>query len=212
MNYFRGYGVNRFQPKKENLDTELLVHPENEKKDLPVLKKQPEYQQRTRFNRLIDSLATEDGWRYCGDMTVSGSITTTASGAGVNVTPSMQAIRRQYQWPITVQMFPVLRFFAIAPEAPAGNTTVGALSLILQTPSGVPIPLGVSLSNTAYVIQPHVLFTNSLTDLDKFTCQLLATISSGTTVGTYDFQIGFSLAYLLPETGGYELEKKREEL
>jgi hypothetical protein len=162
------------------------------------------------YNVLYDSLGTTEAWENSGDAYASGSITTVANGnavSPVNISGKMVVPFKTNMWPGAVQVYVCIRSFAVAPRALPTN--LGSVAFYYLDSTGISVPLGIGMSNTAFSSTPSVLIPSPLTDMPSngVIGNIQATLT-GTTpdTGTLDWQIGISFAYLLPAKKGYEVE------
>ncbi len=191
-------------PVEEHLVTPHIINTEHQV--LPPHKAIPHRAREPRYNKLYGSLMTEGGWRYVVDNYANGTITTiAATQVSKQITLGVNAPDiRVGNWPGAIQMYLCLRSFALSPTT-ATFATVGTLDCYFQDNGGQLIPLGDFLNNSANnlgldIVVPTPIQDPGVTNVGN----LLVTLNSGATVGTYDFQFGFSYAYLMPETNPYE--------
>jgi hypothetical protein len=198
---------NPFIPKPEPKEipvTEELVAPAH--KGRPVHLKPPETLIVPRFNRMYGSLRTSDGWRYLIDNIASGTVITSA---GATATAAVNLLLdphwRLEQWPGGTQVYLVIRQFSIAPQT-ATFATLGALDITFLSNSGYVIPLGDIVSSGSEDVYLTTIIPSPLTDPDvQGVGTLQVALNAGATVGTYNWQMGFSGAYLLPDLKGYDV-------
>jgi hypothetical protein len=178
------------------------VHDDRPRAHKPKLEKALEPQ----LNRIYDSLRTTQAWRYTSDNLATGVITTIANTqVAAPCTLLVPLDVRLSRWPGAVQMYLVLRSFSMAPQT-ATIATVEVLDCLYQdTVGGQLVALGDFLNNSSINVSPQVLIPTPITDPGvKTVGNLLITLATGGTPGTYNFQVGYSYAYLLPEIHGYE--------
>lgn len=202
-------------PAKEVTDTELLVTPEYEPLEhhdtrLVERKTSKPPTTRPRFNKLYDSLRSEDAWEHLSDLFLNGTVTTVAGAAvSVNLSLAQSPHYRLGQWPRGVQLYMYVRSFGIAPQA--APATVGAIEVLLLDSGGVVAPLGDFVSNAGGNTSPRVLMPTPITDTDSQQIgSLQVALNAGATAGTLNWSLGLSLAYLLPSPQGYEPEHEHE--
>lgn len=158
------------------------------------------------LNRVYDTLGSPNAWRYSADSYATGSVTTVANSTVTStVKVTANAPWKTSIWPGAVQMYPVLHYFSIAPQG--SITTPGAISLVYVDNSGINVPLGVFVSNTAYTNSNDVLIPSPITDIGNTNFGTLLVTLTGTTpsTGAYSYQFSFGCAYLLPAQKGYEI-------
>lgn len=153
------------------------------------------------YNILYGSLRTEGGWRYTVDNIATGNVTTIA-GATVTsaVSLAIAPFTRISQWPGAVQAYLVVRHFCVAPST-ATFTTAGELEIqYVDSIGGFIIPMADIINNQSFnSLDNSILIPTPITDPSvKAIGTLNFTLSSGATVGTYLWQMGFAYAYLLP--------------
>lgn len=208
--------VNPFIPKpepKEHPVVEELVHPHPSsghphmmKPDVPILV--PNY------NKLYDSFRSTQGWRYAADGEAEGTVTTVAGSAvlsavALNLPANTQSPNwRLEQWPGGVQLFLVVRYFSMGPQT-ATFATQGAINVVFLDQFGNLAPLGIAPNNGFFQNGNTAVLPGPITDSgqQKNLGNLSFTLNSGATVGTYAWQLGFSVAYLLPAMKGYEVKR-----
>lgn len=187
---------------------EVLVH---QLPPLPEVKRKIlERPRQVRYNRLYDTLRTEQAWRYMADVSFYSTFTTSVGSVQIPITLSQPLNLRIKQWPGSTQAFLVLRTFSCAPQA-ASLTTLGAIDIQFQASGGYSVPLGDFGSfgniNVNYqTIIPQPLTDSGMTNLGT----LIVALSTGASTATYYFQMGFSMAYLLPTMEPWEPEEKGE--
>lgn len=159
------------------------------------------------LNKLYGSGRSEGDWRYFVDNYAVGTLTTVLNTAvktpiALANPPNMRLL----QWPFTVLAYLVIRKFSMAPQS--AITTVGAVDVQFNDVAGNIIPMGdfVNNSNISYdvdTIIPTAIVDTGLQNVGNLLVQLNGTSS---TVSVYNYQIGFSYAYLLPNMDGYTEE------
>lgn len=193
--------------KKELPDSEELTRdPEGSKKDVRPVFKQDIIVREPRYNHLYGPTRVLDSWRYEINEYVSGTITTSANAqATANVTLTNSPYLRLSRWPGARSVYTVLRVFALAPRATIA--TIGTLVCVYQDMiGGKSIPLGVFPSSSGGNDYLETLISTPITDTDVEALGQIQVTLNGTspTTATYDWQIAFSFAYLLPELRGYD--------
>jgi len=193
------------EPKEIPVTEELVTHGEKR----PIHLKPPETLIVPRFNRMYGSLRTLDGWRYVIDNIASGTITTSAGAtATAAVSLLLDPHWRLEQWPGGVQLYLVIRQFSIAPQT-ATFATLGALDITFLSNSGYVIPIGDIVSSGSEDLYLTTIIPSPLTDPDvQGVGTLQVALNAGATVGTYNWQMGFSGAYLLPDIKGYDIVER----
>ena len=200
-------------PREEPV-VEELTHPAHDTR--PVAIKQQQRVLLPKFNKLYGSLRTENGWQNEVTNYAKGTLTTVA-GSQVSAAVSLlynnsKPNWRLEQWPGGVLLYLVIRGFSIAPST-ATFATIGDIDLYFQDTSGQIIPLGVCINNDE-ITQPslNIIVPSPITDPDNAAVgSILATLDAGATVGTYNWQMAFSGAYLAPAENGYiEVDKYNE--
>jgi hypothetical protein len=188
---------------QEHAVTEQLVqehpHPLPKRRTLPEKALIPQY------GELYGSLKTKGGWRYMVDNYANGTITTVAaSQQTATVTLKLPPNWSLERYPGATQLFLCIRQFALAPQAPL--TTLGDLVCLYQdTVGGQILPLGVFPSTTGGNANLTSIIPTPITDPGNTNIgTLLVSLSSGATAGTYDWQLSFSAAFLLPNIEGYK--------
>lgn len=166
------------------------------------------------LNALYGTIKTRDGWRYVIDNYITGTITTVANTA-VNTTIKLTLAPNLFlsRWPGAISCFLVLRSFSMAPQS--AITTVGAIDVLYQdTIGGQNIPIGDFVSNSSINNNMSILIPTPITDPSNTSVGIVTTTLTGTTptVSAYNYQIGFSFAYLLPTLDGYMQESIHEVL
>lgn len=185
------------QPKEEVVE-QLVQRPPVDTR--PKLLKPVEFLPMPHFNRMYGTLRHDDGWRYVIDNYASGTVTTVANATTtVAVKLTLDPHWRLEQWPGGTQVFLAIRQFSIAPQT-ATFATPGAIDVLYQdTIGGQIIPLGDFVSSQGYTIFLQSLIPTPLTDPDvQNVGNLLFALNTGATPGTYNWQMGFSGAYMLP--------------
>jgi hypothetical protein len=192
--------------KEQPVVEELVKEPHHdEHRDTRPLMKQEAIIHEPRYNHLYGSDRVEGSWRYRIDEYVTGNLTTSAN-AQVNavVTLANDPYWRLSRWPGARQLFLCMRMFGLCPRTTL--TTAGSLVCTFQDATlGKSIPLGVFPSTAGGNDYLEVLL-GTISDPDALTLGTIEVTLSGTspTTGTYDWQVGVSVAYLLPELRGYE--------
>jgi hypothetical protein len=196
--------------KAPNPYSETPITPENfpptHDERLRAIKPHIEKALEPQLNKIYDSLRTTQAWRYTSDNLATGVITTIANvQVATPVTLLVPLDVRLSRWPGAVQMYLVLRSFSMAPQT-AVIATVEALDCLYQdTVGGQLVALGDFLNNNSINVSPQVLIPTPITDPGvKTVGNLLVTLATGGTPAAYNYQIGFSYAYLLPEIHGYQ--------
>lgn len=193
------------QPVQEKLTHTPPMHaPHIMKQDIPLLV--PNY------NTLYDRYGSKQGWRYSADAYANGSVTTITNQAvnvAVNLTEvsgTQGGIWSLNQWPGGTLLYPVIRFFSLGPTT-ASFTTQGTISIVFYDQFGNPAPLGVLANNAFSSFTNDTIIPGPITDTGQQANigTLSFTLNSGATVGTYNWQIAFSAAYLLPAVKGYNV-------
>lgn len=161
------------------------------------------------LNKIYSTLGADQGFEMCADGYASGSITTIAN---MDVVIPISVIRNGSwltgKWPGSTQVYPVLTFFSVAPQAIP--TALGAISVSYIDASGIIAPLGVFTSNDSLVLpQIEIIIPSSITDPGQIKIGSLLFRLNGVTpdVATYYYQIAFSAAYVLPASKGYRVEE-----
>lgn len=179
----------------------------------PLQVKHPQLIRHVDFNRMYGTQQTVDGWRYVVDNFAKGTLTTSA-GATVSttITFALTPTWRLEQFPGATQLFFCIRQFALTAQAPGTLTTVGALDIVFQdTVGGQQIPLGDVASNVSLNLDLDRLIPTPITDPSNPTVgNLLVGLTAAATTGTYNWQLSFSGAYLLPNLRGYSREERYE--
>jgi hypothetical protein len=198
--------------KKEVPFSEDLVTPEHPhqihtmKQDVPILV--PNY------NTLYDRYGSKQGWRYSADAYANGSVTTIAntpvlvSVSLAEVAGTQGFIWNLGQWPGGTLLYPVIRFFSVGPTT-ATFATQGAISIVFYDQFGNPTPLGVVANNAFSSYNNDTILPSPITDpgFQGAIGTLSFTLNTGATVGTYNWQMAFAAAYLLPALKGYNIER-----
>lgn len=195
---------------QEHPVTELLTqeHPIIDRR--PKLHKERQLYLHPHYNKLYGTLRTDGGWRYESINYAKGTLTTVAGStvtAQVNLvlTPNL----RLSQWPGAVQAYYVIQNFFFTSQGTT-ITTQGCNETIFISSGGYVVPMG-EIQNSAqynqggldYII-PDAIVDPAITNLG----QLSVTLTAGATTATYNWMLGFSVAYLLPELRPYETEEK----
>jgi hypothetical protein len=159
------------------------------------------------FNHIYDSLRSQQAWRYSADNAAAGTFTTVAGATTpVLVTLLNKPNYRTSQWPGAVQVYLVIRSFSFAPQT-ATFATPGALDINFVDKSGNLVPVGDFISNQSANIGFDTLLPVPITDPGEQNVGTLnVALNAGATVGTYNWQLGFSYAYLIPAAEGYKVE------
>lgn len=206
-NRFQGQVPHIPQPKaKEEPVREQLTQPMEQHDNRPVMRKvDAQHFKVPNFNKTYGSLRVENGWRYAVDNYAVGTITSVAATA-VNAAATLVLAPnwRLEQWPGGTQLYIVLRSFSIAPQtatfATAGNLDCRYIDLI----GGNVVPLGVFLNTTGGSDTMSVLIPTPITDPGVTNIgQVQVTLNTGATVGTYNWQVAFSVAYMVPALQPY---------
>lgn len=153
------------------------------------------------YNVLYGSLRTDGGWRYTIDNIATGNVTTVAAATTPSVVKlAIAPFTRISQWPGAVQAYLVIRRFSIAPST-ATFTTLGEIEIqYVDLIGGFIIPIGDMInSGQINAIDTDIIIPTPITDPSVTNVGTLNfALSTGATVGTYLWQMGFSYAYLLP--------------
>lgn len=177
-----------------------LIHKPEHKDTRPIEYKphQPIFE--PRYNVLYGSLRTEGGWRYAIDNYANGTVLTVANATTVVAVKLTLALdhKRLSEWPNATQLFLCIRNFSLAPQA--APTTAGVIDVQYQdTIGGQLIPIGDMVSNSQMNIGLTTLIPTPITDPGILTVgNLLFFLNTGATVGTLNWQMAFSYAYMLP--------------
>jgi len=167
-------------------------------------------QQIPRFNHLYGSNKVEGSWSNVVDVSTKGTITTVAGATTpVAVTLSSSPHFLLSRWPGAINMFLCIRQFSIAPQT-ATFTTLGALDIsYADLIGGQIIPIcDILNSGVGNFNDMAILIPTPVTDPDNPVIgQILVGLNTGATVGTYNWQIGFSAAYLVPQVHGFDIEQ-----
>lgn len=159
-----------------------------------------------RYNKLYDSVRSEQAWRYCADGMAHGTILPVAAAATlVTVSLLNDPLWRLARWPGGIHLYLVVRQFGIAPQAAPG--TVGNMELVFFDINGTPVPLGNFLSSQAGNVQYDSLLPIPLSDPEAATIGQLSILlqPGGASAVTYNWSMGVSAAYCLPSRHGYDL-------
>lgn len=162
------------------------------------------------LNKYYDSLGTPQGYRHCGDAWATGIITTVAGQTvSTNISYSLNSREKLSNWPGSVQLFPVLRFFSASSQT--AITTVGSISALYQDVSGMVVPLGVFASNSTLNFGDDTIIPSPITDEGSNFSASVSFLLEGTTpsTATYRFSVSLGFAYLLPARKGYKIEELR---
>jgi hypothetical protein len=206
--------INPFIPKPARKEEPVVEKLVQEPHHIPIAMQQDVPIKVPNYNDFYDSFGTRQGWRYAGDAYASGSVTTVANQA-VLVTVSLTEptntqgpIWNLKKWPGGTLLYPVVRLFSLGPIT-AVFATQGAISVVFYDQFGNPIPLGVLPNNNFTTEGMHVIMPSPITDAGQQANigQLSFTLNTGATVGTYNWQMGFCAAYLLPAVKGYHMER-----
>lgn len=212
----QNHKTNPFIPKpakREEPSPELLTHESTEHR-LPIPMKQDVPMLFPNFNDLYDTYRSRGAWRYSADGYANGTITTVANTAvstavSLTLPANTQSPNwRLEQWPGGTLLYLVIRYFSIGPQT-ASFATAGAITCVFVDQFGNNVPLGVVPNNNFFSSSTITIVPGAITDSGQQVNlgQLVATLNSGATVGTYAWQIGFSVAYLIPAIKGYKLER-----
>lgn len=160
-----------------------------------------------RYNHLYDSLRSQQAWRYSADNMANGTFTTVAAATVQTLVNLLQKPNyRTSQWPGAVQVYLVVRSFSFAPQT-ATFATPGALDVSFSDKSGNLVPVGDFISNQSGNIGFDTLIPVPVTDPGEQNVGTLnVALNAGATVGTYNWQMGFSYAYLVAAIDGYKIE------
>lgn len=191
----------------KNPYTEQLKKPVGHEDHRPFMLKQKLPILVPRYNQLYDSLRSQQAWRYSADNSAGGTFVTTA-GATVATAVALRNTPnyRTSQWPGGVQVYLVIRSFSFAPQT-ATFATPGALDVTFVDKSGNLVPVGDFISNQSGNIGFDTLLPVPITDPGELTVgSLNVALNAGATVGTYNWQLGFSYAYLVPAIDAYKVE------
>jgi hypothetical protein len=205
----RRYMTNPFIPrpkhKEEPVHEEEVKTPLETTHDRRSLMQQQVAIHEPRYNHLYGSDRVLDSWRFRIDEYVSGTLTTSA---GAQVTAAVTLANDPYwrlsRWPGARQLFLCLRVFGLCPRT--SPATIGTLSCVFQDNfSAKAVPLGI-FPSTAGGNDDVVFLLSQIVDPDTLTLGQIQVTLNGSSPSTavYDWQIGFSAAYLLPELRGYE--------
>lgn len=160
-----------------------------------------EYFYHPEYNILYGSLRTEGGWRYTIDNIATGTVTTIAAQTVASaVSLTIPPFTRISQWPGAVQAYLVIRHFCVAPST-ASFATAGELEIqYVDSIGGFIVPMADIINNQSFnSLDNSILIPTPITDPSvKAVGTLNFALSSGATVGTYLWQMGFAYAYLLP--------------
>lgn len=154
-----------------------------------------------RYGVFYDKLGTTQAWRNLVQYVVNGTIlpsTTAAVNVAVTLPAGFEALRLN-QYPGATLAFLVIRSFSYS--ATAGSAT-GALTFIYYDTSGNPVPLGVYSAGNPYdgIMDVAIMSPTPVSDPTNPTLgQLSVSMTNGGTPVTLAWQMGFSVAYLLPE-------------
>lgn len=181
-----------------------------------VMVQRPAEPRTVRFGRLYDSLRTRDAWRYIIDLAADGTITPSTAApvvAAITVPTTQLPAQALDQYPGAGACFAVVTMFSYAVTA-AGMA--GALVWYWLDQAGKLIPLiaanGGELSHevgpTAVSKYRYVDPSGSQLELGSIYVKMV----SGATPVLCAWQIGFSLAYLLPEEHPYDTQRQWEHI
>jgi hypothetical protein len=188
---------------------EKLVQPHHLAASRPKMQKPREELMVPHFNHLYGTLRTNEGWRYVVDNYAFGTVTTVAGAQStVTVNFAYEPHWRLSQWPGGTNLYYCIRSFSVAPQT-AAPTTVGVLDVYYQDPlTGYIVPLGDYLTNSPANSSLTILIPDPVSDPDKQAGigQLQFNLTAAATTGVFNWQMGFSGAYLLPEMEGFELK------
>lgn len=156
---------------------------------------------------------TENDWRYLIDNYANGTVTSVAASqvsTKISLGVTMPDIRVN-NWPGAIQMYLCIVSFSLSPQT-ASFATLGTLDCYFQDSGGQFIPLGDFLNNQSINMGLTILLPTPIQDSGiQNVGELYVTLNSGATVGTYNYQFGFSYAYLLPQENPYKLDQIIEE-
>lgn len=167
------------------------------------------------YNVLYGNTSVEGAWRYEILATVTGNTGTTSANATItkSITLSAPLGARLVQWPGAIHGYLVLRYFSLAPQA--AITTVGSINVtFLDAIGGYTVPLGNMVSSGSMQQDRDVIIPTPITDPNITTLGslLVNLVGAAPTTSDYNFQLGFSVAYLLPSLHGYDQESIHEVL
>lgn len=161
------------------------------------------------FNTLYDRLRSSHAWKHVSDNYAKGTIATTVNTTiTATVTLGETPLWRLQQWPGAVQLYLVLRFFGIAPQALP--TTNAGMECLFYDLAGRITPLGEFMAATGGNVTHQVLLPVPVTDPSNTAVGTLSVTLPNTanSNATYNWSFGFSAAYLLPSEEGYKLYDK----
>lgn len=213
MNTFRPYNPPRPQPREIPVTEKLVTPHDVTHEHLPLPHKAiPHRAREPRYNKLYGSNGVEGAWRYIIDCEVSGSTFISSSAqTTIPVKLTNPPNWKLQQWPGAVQLYLCLRMVAIGGETfPATATSVSLF--FTDFVGGNTIPLGIF--NTASGIVSaffDILIPTPITDPSNLNLGSLYTTVTPNVGTTYDWMIGFSGAYLLPELNPYDNQIVEEE-
>lgn len=160
------------------------------------------------YNRLYGYGRSLNDWRYFIDCSAKGTFTTVANAAITQaVTLAASPNWRLSQWPAAINAFLCIRRFSMAAQSAIG--TVGAIDVVFQDAvGGFTIPMGDFVSNASVFEDTDVLIPTPIVDPANVNIGTLTVTLTGTTptVSVYNWQMAFSVAYLLPSLEGYSVE------
>ena len=171
----------------------------------PVRFAAPSPRHEPRFNRLYNSLRSDNLINGVSDLALTGSIAiTNAATTTVNLALSTSPNYLIRKWPDATQAFLLLRSFSLAPST-AG--AVGDLQCVWYDSAGNTIPLGDFSAASAGTLMNPVLSPNPLTDTGSLALGSLSVNWLGGIAGiTVGYSFGWSVVYLLAATTPYERE------
>lgn len=211
-NQFRPYNPPRPKPREIPV-TEKLVTPHDVTHEhiLVAHKAIPHRAREPRYNKLYGSNGVEGAWRYIIDFQVNGS-TFLSSSAQTNIPIKLTSAPnwKLQQWPGAVQLFLCIRMVSIAGETfPATITNFGLF--FTDAVGGNTIPLGEINTTNGTTSFFDLLIPTPITDPSNLNLGTLYTSVAGNIGTTYDWQMAFSGAYLLPELNPYDNQIVEEE-
>lgn len=160
-------------------------------------------------NDLYGTTRSKGEWRYLIDNYAKGTITTIA-GQTVSVAIALAVPPHFFlsRWPGAIALYFCIRQFSISPQT-ATFATAGALDIVFQDQAGNIIPLGDTLNSSIVNMGLVSLIPTAITDPDNQSIgNLQVALTAAATTGTYNYQLAFSAAYLLPSLKGYSYETK----
>lgn len=157
-------------------------------------------------NHLYDNLRTrENSWRWLTDYVFQGSYSTPAAGTSFSTRlTTTQAVvspfpvrLRLCEYPYTMQAILVVRYFAASPRtlSDTGNVTWTYISL-----GGANVVLNIGDGGSAVNDDTNKMSNAPITDATPpdFGALQISTSPGGVFAATWDWAIGFSVAYLRP--------------